>query len=150
MALGSYIPAILTLTGMAASMFGSGKAANHAEDAGKATQAANVFKARQYDQNAGQAVAASHIAAHEKERQAREVASRALAVAGAGGGGVSDKTVMKSIADIHGRGFYDAAVAIYQGAEQARHCHGRTGARRGHALGARSKASLHRGREAEA
>jgi hypothetical protein len=66
------------------------------------------------------AVASSRLQAREEERQADLVASRALAVAAASGGGVSDPTVVNIIARTKGEGAYRANVALYEGAERAR------------------------------
>jgi hypothetical protein len=65
-------------------------------------------------------VAASQRQAAEERRQADLVASRALAVAAASGGGVSDPTVVNIIARTRGEGVYRANVALYEGAERAR------------------------------
>lgn len=78
------------------------------------------FEADQLNQNAGQAIAASQVAAQEQLRQARLVQSRAIAVAAAGGGGVSDDTIMRLISRNAGEGAYRASVALYQGEEKAR------------------------------
>lgn len=86
--------------------------------AGRQAQAA-AFDAAQLDVNAGQAIAAAQREGLEQERQARLIASRALAV-GAATGSASDPTVVNVIADIEGVGALRKATAIYQGEEQAR------------------------------
>ena len=78
------------------------------------------YKAAQQEQAAGQEVAASQRAAQEEHRRATLMASRALAVSGASGGGVSDPTVMGLISDIEGEGAYRGALDLYQGADRAR------------------------------
>lgn len=99
--------------------FGKLQAGQAAKAAGQRAQTELNFEAAQYDQNAGQAVAASQRSAFDEERKARLVASRALAVAAAGGG-ASDPTVVKTIADITGEGAYRAGIALYGGEEQSR------------------------------
>lgn len=91
-----------------------------AQQIGQAQQGAAEFRAAQLDQVAGQSVATAQRVAQEERRQARLLASRALAVAAAGGGGASDPTVSRIIADIEGEGAYRAAVALYEGEDQAR------------------------------
>lgn len=90
-----------------------------ARAAGRRSQVEREFEAAQYEQNAGQAVAAAQRSAFDEERRAKYVASRALAVAAAGGG-ASDPTVVKTIADITGEGAYRAGVALYGGESEAR------------------------------
>lgn len=65
-------------------------------------------------------VAASQRTAAEEVRQADLVASKALAVAAASGGGVSDPTMVDIIARTRGEGVYRANVALYEGAERSR------------------------------
>lgn len=69
---------------------------------------------------AGDALAVSHRQAAEARRQARVTASRALAVAAAGGGGVSDPTMVNILARVQGEGAYEAAVALYEGDARGR------------------------------
>lgn len=69
---------------------------------------------------AGVVVAASQRVAHEERRQADLAASRALAVAAASGGGVSDPTVVDTLVRIRGEGALRASVALYEGEERAR------------------------------
>lgn len=64
--------------------------------------------------------ALSQRSAMEEERQARLLASRALAVAAAGGGSVGDPTVANLIADISGEGAYRAGLELYKGRTKAR------------------------------
>jgi hypothetical protein len=47
------------------------------------------------------------------------MASRALALSAAGGGGTNDPTVVNIIGDIEGEGAYRQAVALYQGEQNA-------------------------------
>lgn len=66
------------------------------------------------------AVAASQRTALEERRQADLVASRALAVAAASGGGVSDPTVVDILSRTKGEGAYRARVALYEGQARSR------------------------------
>lgn len=86
----------------------------------EARNTAAQFEAEQLEQDAGQTIAASQRAAREQERIATLVASRALAVAAASGGGASDTTVVNLIARIKGEGAYRAGVKLYEGEARAR------------------------------
>ncbi len=72
------------------------------------------------EREAGLAIAASQRTALEERRQADLVASRGLAVAAASGGGVSDPTVINTLARTKGEGYYRASVALYEGNAKAR------------------------------
>jgi len=78
------------------------------------------FQAAQLRQNAGQVQAAAQRDAFQADRQGRMIASRALAVAAASGGGASDPTVVNLIAADAQEASYRKAVALYQGDDQAR------------------------------
>lgn len=78
------------------------------------------FETWQLQQQAAQEFAASQRLMMEELRNAQYVASRALAVAGASGGGVSDPTVMNIVTNIKSEGAYRAALALYDGEEKAR------------------------------
>lgn len=78
------------------------------------------FEAQQFEQEANQSVAAGQRNAYEEKRKANLIASRAVALAAAGGGNVSDPGIVKVIADIEGEGAYRSAVALYAGEDQAR------------------------------
>ena len=65
-------------------------------------------------QNALEIVAAGQRRGLEEKRQSDILASRALAVAAAGGGNPDDPTISKIISDINGEGAYRAAVAMYE------------------------------------
>lgn len=69
---------------------------------------------------AGIVVAASQRHAIEERRQADLAASRALAVAAASGGGVSDPTIVQTLSNIRGEGALRASIALYEGEERAR------------------------------
>lgn len=78
------------------------------------------FEAEEAEKQAGQVLAISQQQAREEQRQGRYVASRALAVAAASGGGVSDPTIVNLIAKGKGEATYRANVALYQGEAKAR------------------------------
>jgi hypothetical protein len=83
-------------------------------------QQAAAYQSAQLNQAAGQARAASQIEAQDVQRRSDRLASRALAVAAASGGGASDPTVVNTIAGIAQEGAYRKAVALYKGDEEAR------------------------------
>lgn len=87
---------------------------------GFAEKEAADYRADQLRVNAGQAMAASQREAISTQQQAERVASRALAVAAASGGGASDPTVVKIMAGIASEGAYRTALDLYQGQEKAR------------------------------
>ena len=84
-----------------------------------AIKAANIKRAQQYEDKAKEAVAAGQRAMLEERRQKRLIASRALAVASASGGGAFDPSVINIIGDIDGEGAYRESVAMYQGEQEA-------------------------------
>lgn len=71
------------------------------------------------DKAAQDTVAAGQRAALEERRNAEILASRAIAVAAAGGRS-GDQSMNKIVADINGEGAYRAAVAMYDAEEQAK------------------------------
>lgn len=110
-------------TSVAGTLFevgGAGMAAEGAKAAAARRQAALGFEAEQLRVQAGQSVAAAQHAAREQRRQADLLQSRAIAVAAASGGGVSDPTVVNILGKIAGEGAYRAGLAIYEGEERAR------------------------------
>ena len=78
------------------------------------------FNQQEAEKKAGQAIAISQREAGEQRRMANIDASRALAVAAASGGGVSDPTIVRLIANVKGEGAYRANVALYEGEARAR------------------------------
>lgn len=78
------------------------------------------FETEEAEKQAGQVLAISQQQAREEQRQGRYAASRALAVAAASGGGVSDPTIVNLIAKGKGEATYKANVALYQGEAKAR------------------------------
>lgn len=102
------------------SMKGAGDAARAAKIAGRRDRVAKEFEAEQLREQAGQALAVSQRAALEQQRQGRLMASRALAVAAASGGGASDPTVVNLMAGADGEAAYRSAIALYEGEDRAR------------------------------
>lgn len=87
---------------------------------GERAKVASEFAAWQAEEEAKLSIAVSQRAAQEANRQTDIQASRALAVAAASGGGVSDPTIVKLISNVKGEGAYRAAVAMYEGDARAR------------------------------
>jgi hypothetical protein len=88
--------------------------------AGERAKVSAEFMARQADEEAGIAIALAQRRALEEQRQGELQASRALAVAAASGGGVSDPTIVNLLANIKGEAVYRANIALYEGEAQAR------------------------------
>lgn len=84
-------------------------------DEGKAQAGAHMRTAAQYEEDAKQAVGIKQRQGFEQQREAKLLASRALAVAAAGGGSASDVTVSNIIGDIKGEGAYRMALSLYEG-----------------------------------
>lgn len=78
------------------------------------------FQAAQLRQAGGQAMASAERSAADVDLQTRLTLSRALAVAGASGGGASDPGVVTIMANDAARGAYLKQVALYQGADRQR------------------------------
>lgn len=87
---------------------------------GRAAKASANYQARQLEANAGQEIAASTVAAQEEQRKSDLIASRAIAVAAASGGGALDPTVVKILQGIRGEGALASATQLYNGQESAR------------------------------
>lgn len=87
---------------------------------GIAQQFAAEFSAEQMDEQAGVALAASQQAANEERRMSAVLQSRALAVAGASGAGVSDPTMLRIVGSIAEEGELAAQTRMYEGTEAAR------------------------------
>lgn len=87
---------------------------------GQQAAAMAEFNAWEATRQAGIAISISQRQAAEERRQANLVASRALAVAAASGGGVSDPTMVRIIANARGEGAVRAATSLYEGAATAR------------------------------
>lgn len=110
------IPAALSVV----SALGKNDAGNAAANNGLQQQAAADFEAAQLRVNAGQATAAGQRAAEEQRRQGELVQSRAIALAAAGGGGVTDPGIVRLLAGNAGETAYRSAVALYEGEDKAR------------------------------
>lgn len=89
-------------------------------DQGRQSLRAAEYQAAQLRVNAGQAKAVAQREALNAEEQAKLVASRALAVAAASGGGATDPTVIRIISGIEEEGAYRKALALYEGEAMAR------------------------------
>ena len=77
-------------------------------------------QARQLRQIANRQEAIAQREAIERRREARYLASRATAMAGASGAGVEDPTVQNILGEIDAQGEYNALVALYDGSMSAR------------------------------
>ena len=101
-------------------MLGGFVGAAGAREEGESARAMLEFQARQAEQNAGTAVAIAQRQAEEAKRQGRYVASRALAVLAASGGGASDPGAVRILANAEAEGAYRAQMAVYEGESRAR------------------------------
>ena len=110
----------MQLAGNFVSVWGARDAARASRLAGERQKVAAEFNATELERQAGIAIALGQRQALEERRVAEHAASRALAVAAASGGGVSDPTVVKILADHKGMGAYKASLALYEGDERAR------------------------------
>lgn len=102
---------VAKIAGSALSAFGNYQAGKAAARAGRAQQKADNAAAVQQ-------LAASQREMLDQRRQAHLLASRALAVAAAGGG-ADDPSTLHLIADINGEGAYRSALALYGGEAKA-------------------------------
>lgn len=110
------IPLVPTLLGVAGSL----DAADKSKKAGQRAQMQKNYQAAQLEQDAGQVRAVAQQEGLQERQKTKLVASRALALTAAGGGGTNDPTIVNIIGDINGEGAYREAVALYQGEENAR------------------------------
>lgn len=115
-----FLPVAASVAGMFMQQKGASEAASAARVSGERARVAAQFEAAQIEQMAGQSIAVSQQDAREQRRQAELVQSRAIAVAAAGGGGVSDETIVRLLSRQAGEGAYRSAVALYKGEERAR------------------------------
>jgi hypothetical protein len=106
--------------GTAMDVFGRVLGAFGAAQDGGARRMAAEYRAAQLRVGAGQEMAASQREAISALEQSKRVASRVLAVAAASGGGASDPTVVRLVADISSEGAYRQALALYEGQDRAR------------------------------
>lgn len=110
----------MSAVGTAMQVAGNMSAAAAARSQAQSQQNMYNYQAAIAKQNAGQQQAAAQRKALDQTRQANLIASRAIAMAGAGGGGVTDPTVINLVSDIQGEGMLRHNTAIYQGEEAAR------------------------------
>lgn len=89
-------------------------------DAGNAAARSARIQAAQLRQNAGQQIAAATQAAQEEQRKSDLIASRAIALAAASGGGVADPTVIRILQGIQKEGAMAVGTQLYNGQEAAR------------------------------
>jgi hypothetical protein len=106
--------------GMIMSAIGSMVSARTAQRTGSAQRTASYFTASQQDQAANNVIGAGQRQAETENLKAKLLASRAIAVAAAHGGDVGSPGVSNLIADIAGRGAYNAGVALYDAEDKAR------------------------------
>jgi hypothetical protein len=83
--------------------------------AGQAAKQSADFQAEQMRRNADATESASQRAAAGELRKSQFIQSRALAVAGASGGGVLDPTVLNLVSGIAGEGALAAETELYNG-----------------------------------
>lgn len=86
----------------------------------QASSRAAKIEQMQYRQQADATRAMASMNAAESLRQSQLAESRAIAIAAASGGGVSDVNVVNAIADLKAKGEFDAMSALYEGETQAR------------------------------
>ena len=110
---GKYAPSVAGAMGTALQVKGDLETAN------ASARAARV-QAAQLRQNAKQQVAAATFAAQEAQREKDLIASRAIALAAASGGGVTDPTVIRILQGIEREGALKTEMALYNGLEEAR------------------------------
>ena len=102
------------------SIVGNLKAGDAAKRQGLEQQQAAEYEAEQNRVNAMQAVASAQRDAAEERRQGDLVQSRAIALAAASGGGVTDPGVVTLLSRNAGETAYRSAVALYKGEDDAR------------------------------
>lgn len=110
------------MAGAAAGLEAAGAIFNAASyyQQGKISRMLGKYQRRENYRAAKDVIASGQRVMLEERRNAQLLASRALAVAGASGGGVDDPTVEKIISDIEGEGAYREASAMYEAEAQAR------------------------------
>ena len=109
---------------------GSMVSARGITNAGSAQNQAANFEANQLEINAGQVQAASHRDAMDQMRQSELLQSRALAVAGASGGGAMDPTVLRIIGGIAREGKLASETKLFNGLSEANAMRTQAGATR--------------------
>jgi len=86
---------------------------------GRIGRAVGRMRKKEAEAAAKRTVAVAQRRALNESRNAELLASRAIAVAAAGGGSADDPTVTNIVADIDAEGAYRAAVAMYEGESEA-------------------------------
>lgn len=89
-------------------------------DSGNGMDKALRYRARQLEQNAGGAEAEASVAVQEEQRKTDLIASRAMAVVAASGGGTLDPTVLRILQGIQGEGALNNEMHRFNGRETAR------------------------------
>jgi len=102
--------------GLGLSLLGASKSASASKKTGRASLARGKEQNRYTKIAAIQTEASGQISAREEKRQAELVASRAVAVAAAGG--YSDD-ITNLLADIEGEGNYRASIALFEAGTEA-------------------------------
>lgn len=110
----------LAAAGSVLSAYGTILAGNAAARQGEAQQTAFNYQADELRQQAGQTRAASQRTADNSRLAGDYAISRARAVAGASGGGVTDPTVNTVVGNLAGRSEYNALSDLFTGEERAR------------------------------
>ena len=110
----------LQIAGTVLNAGGSFAQSNNYSNYGDSAVALGKFKADQLRERAGQVIGASQRQAADVDLQAKYTASRAIALAAAGGGGVSDPTIQHLMANNAQEAAYRKSLALYQGNDQAR------------------------------
>ena len=114
------IPVVLSAIGITTSYRASRKAAKVTERAGERQQVALDFEAEQFDLAAGQMLASGQYAAGEVRRRGKIVESDLIARVAAGGGNVSDPTIMALIGRTAGEVQHRAMIERYAAEDEAR------------------------------
>lgn len=105
------LAAVATWVGIA----GTAASAYSQYQGGKVQEAQAAIEAQQDKRDANAAQAEAQANAAQERRRAKIIRSRALAVAGASGAGVSDPTVTNILADIETEGEVRARNALFEG-----------------------------------
>lgn len=114
------IPTVISAIGIGTSASASRKAAKATEKAGKNLQAALDFEAEQFDVAAGQTLAAGQFGAGEIRRQGKIIESDLITTVAAGGGDISDPSIMNLIGRNAGEIQHRAMVEMYAAEDEAR------------------------------
>ena len=88
-------------------------------DAGKQQYSDAMYEAHQLRENAKKAMVQGSVDIENKDREFDYLASRALAVAGHSGGGVSDPAIEKLLSDIAGEGAIEKSRLLYGAQEES-------------------------------